>query len=152
MIPVRATVYCLWIVPPVHDASCTGGAFFLTGRLLPGEFLPAIAPRVTSPTVALRPGLLRLDLLLPTYHGHVGRLQSLLALLDVELHALSFFQVPKAIALDLREMDKDISAFRPGYKPVALSSIEPLDGSSFSFRHVSPLKIVVRRKVSPVVA
>jgi hypothetical protein len=86
---------------------------------------------------------------LPTYHGHVGRLQSLLALLDVELNALSFFKIPKACALDLREMNKDIRAFLLGYEPVALASIEPLDGTSYSFRHVSPFKNVVRRKASP---
>jgi hypothetical protein len=91
-------------------------------------------------------------ILLPTYHGHVGRLQSLLALLDVELNALSFFQVPKAFASDFREMDKDIRAILLGDKPVALASIEPLDGSSYSFRHVSPFKNIVRKKASPVLA
>ncbi len=45
---------------------------------------------------------------LPTYYSHVGRLQALLALLDVELDPLSLFQVPEAVTLDSGEMDKDI--------------------------------------------
>jgi hypothetical protein len=89
--------------------------------------------------------------LLPTYDGHVGRLQSLGALHNVKLDALSLFQIPEAIALDRREMHKDIFAFLPGYEPKALASVEPLDGSCCFFRHVSPLKNVVRRKVEPVV-
>jgi hypothetical protein len=88
-------------------------------------------------------------MILPTYHGHVGRLQSLLALLDVELHALSFIQVSEALPLDCGKVHKDVIALLSCYEPIALLSIEPLDGPSFSFRHVTPFKNVVRRKVSP---
>jgi hypothetical protein len=89
---------------------------------------------------------------LPAQHGHIGRLQALLALLDVELDALTFFQVPEAIASDCGEMDKDVSAFLPLDKPVALGSIEPLYSSSYSFRHVTPFRYFVRKKVELVIA
>jgi hypothetical protein len=75
-----------------------------------------------------------------------------LALLDGELDVLSLFQVPEAIASDCREMDKDIGAFLPLYKPIALGSIEPLDGSSYSFRHFAPFTDFVRRKAGLVVS
>jgi hypothetical protein len=75
-----------------------------------------------------------------------------LALLDVELNLLTFFQVPEAIALDCREMDKDVSAFLPLDKPIALGSIEPLDSSSYSFRHFTPFNYFVRKKVELVIA
>jgi hypothetical protein len=45
-----------------------------------------------------------------------------LALLDVELDVLSLFQVPEAIALDCGEVDKDVSAFLPLDKPIALGT------------------------------
>ena len=91
--------------------------------------------------------------LLPAQHGHVSRLQALLALLDVELDPLSFFQVPEAIATDCREVDKDVSAFLPLNKPIALRPIKPLDGSSFSFCHFPTFHyLFVRKKVLPAVA
>jgi hypothetical protein len=49
-------------------------------------------------------------------------------------------------------VDKNVIAFLWGYEAIAFVSIEPLDGSSYSFRHVSPFKNVVRRKVQPVFA
>jgi hypothetical protein len=70
---------------------------------------------------------------LPTHHGHVGRLQSLAALLDVELDGLPLLQVPEAIASDCRVVDKDVVAFLPLDEPIAFGSVEPLDGSRYSF-------------------
>jgi len=43
-------------------------------------------------------------------------------------------------------MDKDIRAILAGYETIAFASVEPLDGSSYSIRHVVPLKNVVRKK------
>jgi hypothetical protein len=73
-------------------------------------------------------------------------LQPLRALLNFELDALSFFQIAEALTLDCGVVHKDVFAFLSRYEPIALASIEPLDGSSYSFRHVSPFKNVVRRK------
>lgn len=89
---------------------------------------------------------------LPTYYGHIGRLQALLALLDVEFDPLSLFQVPEAVTLDSGEMDKDILALLLRYEPIALASVEPLDRTHFFFRHVTPFENFVRRKVGLILA
>jgi hypothetical protein len=78
-------------------------------------------------------------------------LQALLALLDVKLDALPLFQVPEAFALDRGIVDKDVIGTLPRYEPIALGSIEPLDSSSYSFRHFSPSFLVVRKKVQLVI-
>jgi hypothetical protein len=88
---------------------------------------------------------------LPAYDSHVRRLQALLALLDVELDGLALFQISEALALDGRVVDKDVVTSLARYEAIAFSAIEPLDGSSFSFRHVTPFVNIVRRKVWPVV-
>jgi hypothetical protein len=75
-----------------------------------------------------------------------------LALLDVKLDALSFFQIAEALTLDCGVVHKDVLTTLPCYEPIAFASIEPLDGSSYSFRHVSPFKNIVRKKIAPVVA
>jgi len=55
-------------------------------------------------------------------------LQALAALLDIELNALSFSQIPDAIASDGGVMDKHVSASLPRNEAKALVFIEPLDG------------------------
>jgi uncharacterized NAD(P)/FAD-binding protein YdhS len=71
---------------------------------------------------------------------------------DVEFDGLSLFQVAEALALDGGIVYKNVVAFLWGYEAIAFVSIEPLDGSSYSFRHVLPFENVVRRKVQPAVA
>jgi hypothetical protein len=89
---------------------------------------------------------------LPPHRDHVGSLQSLRALLDVKLDALAFFQVSEATALDCGKVDEDVSASLTLDESIAFGPIEPLDGSSYSFRHFAPFKDFVRKKVQPVVA
>jgi hypothetical protein len=72
------------------------------------------------------------------------------ALLDAELDALSFLEVPEALASDGGIVDEYVVAFLPRNEPIALAPIKPLDSSSYSFRHVTPFLNVVRRKVQPV--
>jgi hypothetical protein len=71
-------------------------------------------------------------------------------LLDIELYALSFGQVPDAIASDGGIMDKYVSASLPLNEAKAFVFIEPLDGSFRSLSHFLPFTYVVRRKVQPV--
>jgi hypothetical protein len=74
-----------------------------------------------------------------------------LARLNVEFDSLALFQISEALAFDGRVVDKDVFSSLPRYESIALAAIEPLDGSSFSFRHVAPFMIVVRRKEWPAV-
>jgi hypothetical protein len=78
-------------------------------------------------------------------------LKTLRALLNAELDTLPFLEVSEALASDGGIVDEYIIALFPRYEPIALASIEPLDCSSYSFRHVTPFLNVVRRKVQPVV-
>jgi hypothetical protein len=77
-------------------------------------------------------------------------LQALATLLDIELNALSFSQIPDAIASDGGIVDKQVSASIPRNEAKAFVFIEPLDGSFRSLRHFLPFTYVVRRKVQPV--
>jgi hypothetical protein len=79
-------------------------------------------------------------------------LQSFGTLLDVELDALPLFQVPEAFAANCGVMDKDIRAGLPLDEAIAFGSIEPLDGSTCSFRHFLPFTYFVRRKELPILA
>jgi hypothetical protein len=88
---------------------------------------------------------------LPAYHGYVGCLQALGTLDNVELYALAFIQIAKAIALDRAVVDKDVVAFFPRDESITLGPIEPLDGSRYSLGHVLPLIDDVRRKVPELV-
>jgi hypothetical protein len=85
---------------------------------------------------------------LPSDRGDIGRLQALAALLDVELDALPFFQIPEALSSDLRIVDKNVFAPFPLNESVPLGSIKPLDSSGFSLRHATllPFENIVRKK------
>jgi hypothetical protein len=68
-------------------------------------------------------------------HCDVGRLRTLRALFDIELNLLSFLQVPETVALNGREMDKNVLSTFALDKAEALVTIEPLDRTSYAFRH-----------------
>ena len=65
----------------------------------------------------------------------VAGLQTLGALLDIELDALAFLEVLETITLDGGKVDKDIIAAFAGNEAVALCSVEPLDCTVDTFRH-----------------
>src|SRR5215471_875901 len=68
-------------------------------------------------------------------NGDVACLQTLGALLDIELDALAFLQVLETLALNGREVDEDIIAAFASNESIALCSIEPLDCTVDTFRH-----------------
>jgi len=69
---------------------------------------------------------------LPAYRDDVSRLRPLLTLLDVELDLLPLFQIPESITPDCGEVDEHVRSSLALNESIALASIEPLDGSSFS--------------------
>jgi hypothetical protein len=87
--------------------------------------------------------------MLSTYHGHVGCLHAFVALFDVELDALSLFQIPEAIASDRGKVNKEVIATGSLDEPKSLGSVEPLDRSTTSFCHFKPFKTDVRSKGYP---
>jgi hypothetical protein len=62
-------------------------------------------------------------------------LQAFLALRNVELYALAFFQIAISIANDGVVMDKYIFAFCALNESVAFATIEPLDRTLFFLGH-----------------
>jgi hypothetical protein len=57
-------------------------------------------------------------------------------LFNIEFDLLSFLQIAEAaIALNRRVMDKDVLSTFAGNKAEAFVTIEPLDGTSYTFRH-----------------
>jgi hypothetical protein len=68
-------------------------------------------------------------------HCDVGRLRTLGALFDIELDLLSFLQVTETGALNSGEMDKNVLPAFALDKAEALVTIEPLDCTSYTFRH-----------------
>jgi hypothetical protein len=69
-------------------------------------------------------------------NGDVGGLRALIALLDLELDLLAFIQIAETFRLDGGIMDEDIRAILARDKAVALATIEPLDRTDDSFRHM----------------
>ena len=69
-------------------------------------------------------------------HGHVAGLRSLGSLFDIELDLLTFGQVAETIALDGGEMDENVLAAFALDEAEALVTVEPLDRTDYSFRHV----------------
>jgi len=69
----------------------------------------------------------------------VAGLKTLGALFNSELDLLAFLQVLEAIALNGREVDKDIRAALASEKAVAFGPVEPLDCTVDTFRHFASL-------------
>ena len=69
-------------------------------------------------------------------HDDIARLKALGSLFDIELDLLTFLQILEAFALNRREVDKDIIAAIASEEAIALCSIEPLDCTVDTFRHV----------------
>jgi len=67
---------------------------------------------------------------------HVARLKTLGALFNIELDLLAFLQVLETLALNGREVDEDILTAIASEEAIALRSIEPLDCTVDTFRHV----------------
>jgi hypothetical protein len=63
-------------------------------------------------------------------------------LLDTELDALPLLEVTEAFAPDSRVVNKDVSALCTFNETITFGSVEPLDSSSFSFRHVPTFREV----------
>ena len=61
---------------------------------------------------------------------------------QLELDSLALFQIPEAFAPDRGVMDENVRPFLPCDESVPLGSIEPFDGSDYSFRHVTPFRTV----------
>lgn len=68
----------------------------------------------------------------------VAGLRSLGSLFDIELDLLAFHQVAEAIALDGGEVDEDVLSAFALDEAEALVTVEPLDRTDYSFRHVLP--------------
>ena len=68
-------------------------------------------------------------------HRDVGSLRTLGALFNIELDLLSFSQVTETIALNGGEMDENVLSTFAFDKTETLVTIEPLDGTTYSFRH-----------------
>ena len=68
-------------------------------------------------------------------HRDVGSLGTLGALFNIELDLLSFSQVTETIALNGGEMDENVLSTFAFDKTETLVTIEPLDGTTYSFRH-----------------
>ena len=94
-------------------------------NLRPGDFLSLVSQLVNNDDVA--------------------GLKSLGSLFNSELDLLAFLQVLETIALNGREMYKDIISTFASEKAVALRSIEPLDCTVDTFRHFCLL--VARKKI-----
>src|SRR3990170_2625067 len=86
------------------------------------------APRLSSRGFLIRVSQLAND-------DDVAGLQTLGALFDGELDLLAFLQVLETIALNGREVDKDIIAAFASEEAVALGPIEPFDCTVDTFRH-----------------
>src|SRR6185312_8760963 len=80
---------------------------------------PRPSPRRSRSTV--RAGSRRL--------GDVGCLRPLLALHDLELHAIAFSQGFESVPLDGAEVNEDVGATLAGDEPIALGVVEPLHGA-----------------------
>ena len=65
----------------------------------------------------------------------VAGLKSLGALFNSELNLLAFLQVLEPLALNGREVDKDIIAAFASEEAIALGPIEPFDCTVDTFRH-----------------
>jgi hypothetical protein len=87
----------------------------------------------TPETFRLRGFLIRVSQL--ANNDNVAGLQTFGALFDSELDLLAFLQVPETLALNGREMDKDIIAAFASEEAIALGPIEPLDCTVDTFRH-----------------
>ena len=68
-------------------------------------------------------------------HRDVGSLGTLGALFNIELDLLAFGQVTESIALNGGEMDENVLSTFAFDKTETLVTIEPLDGTTYSFRH-----------------
>jgi len=68
----------------------------------------------------------------------VGRLGSLGTLLNNELDFLTFSQVAETVTLNCGEMDENVLSTFAFNEAEALITIEPFDGTSYSFRHCLP--------------
>src|SRR5260221_12164164 len=68
----------------------------------------------------------------------VGRLGSFRTLFDNELDLLTFGQVAETVTLNGGEMDENVLSTFALDKAEALITIEPFDGTSYSFRHCLP--------------
>lgn len=76
--------------------------------------------------------------------GDPHSLQALRARLYGKLDTLALFEAAIAVELDLRLVDEDVlGTVGTGDEAVALGSVEPFDGSLFSFRHVGVLLVVL---------
>ena len=75
---------------------------------------------------------------LVVYHCDVAGLGSFGSLFNIELDLLTFHQVAVAIALNGGEMDEYVLAAWALDETEALVTIEPLDSTSYSFRHCLP--------------
>ena len=75
-----------------------------------------------------------------------------MTLSDFKFNALAFFQVAVAFAADCGKVDKNVIAALSLNESIAFGSIEPLDSSSYSFRHFTPFRYFVRKKVELVIA
>ena len=73
-----------------------------------------------------------------------NRLQTLPALLDLELNLLTLVQSAVAFSRNFRLVDENVRAGGPSDEAVALGCVEPLDGSGFSIRHVLVLLVTLR--------
>ena len=68
-------------------------------------------------------------------HRNVGRLGSLGTLLNIEFDFLSFLQVTETVALNGGKMDEHVLSTFALDKAEAFVTIEPLDSTSYTFRH-----------------
>jgi len=68
----------------------------------------------------------------------VGRLGSFGTLLNNELDFLTFSQVAETVTLNSGEMDENVLSTFALNEAEALITIEPFDGTSYSFRHCLP--------------
>jgi hypothetical protein len=68
-------------------------------------------------------------------HGDVASLRSFGSLFNIELDLLTFLQVAVAIALNGGEMDENVLSAFALDEAEAFFTIEPLDGTSYTFRH-----------------
>src|SRR5512138_3850610 len=70
-------------------------------------------------------------------HNHIGGLQTLRTLLDGELHLLLRFELAVTVHLQRGEVDEYILSAVAADEAVALGGIEPLDGASITFGHLT---------------
>src|SRR5437016_4201602 len=80
----------------------------------------------------------------------VGRLQTLRALRDLELHLCALFQAAIALRLNSREVYEDILSILPLNKTVALGCVKPLHCTFFFHLHLFLLNYSAPGPQSPL--